>query len=77
MKMNVASGKAIISGIVGLLGAASAAISRQVQMFIPVGFGLFFFTLLIQYGSFKFKIVTSAAVLTGLSYLFFGGGNMP
>ena len=66
--MKVVTIKGSISGIVGLLGAISAAISGQIQMFIPVGFGLFFFALLIQYGSIKFKIVTSLTTLLGFVY---------
>ncbi len=75
--MTATMDKAKISGIVGSLGAIAAVVAGYANFFMLAGFGMFFFTLLIQYGSFKFKIITSAAVLTGLSYFFFGGGSMP
>lgn len=75
--MKVASVKAIISGIVALLGAGYAAIAGQAQVFFPVSLGLFVFMMLIQYGSIKFKIVTSFATLVGFYYFIFGGGTAP
>ena len=74
--MTVAKDKAIISGIVGALGAVAAVISGYASLFILTGFGTFFVTMLIQYGSVKFKIATSLASLLGLSsFYFFGGGG--
>lgn len=73
--MKVVSIKAIVSGVVGSLGAIAAAVSGLSQMFIPVGFGLFILTLLIQYGSIKFKIATTLSTLFGLGVFYYEGAG--
>lgn len=60
--------KAKISGIVGALGALIAVAGGHTSMFLFAGFGLFFFTMMIQYGGIQFKIATSAATLLGVAY---------
>ena len=73
--MNAASAKATISGIVGLLGAGSTAMVGQAQISIPIGFGLFLITLLIQYDSIKIKIMASFATFMGFLYFILNGGT--
>lgn len=71
--MKVVSIKASVSGVAGIMGSISAAAFGYWQLLVPVGFGLFFFTLLIQYSSIKIKIATSAGILFSMLYLFFNG----
>ena len=74
--MTVAKDKAIISGIVGAFGAVAAVISGIPSMFMLAGFGTFFFTMLIQYGSIKIKLVASLVGGLGLgSWYYYGGGG--
>lgn len=73
--MSVAMDKAKVSGIVGILGAIAAVVTGYASMFILAGFGTFFFTLLIQYGSLKFKFVTLLASAIGLATYFFNSGT--
>lgn len=75
--MTVAKDKAMISGIVGALGAVAAVISGLPSMFMLAGFGTFFFTMLIQYGSIKVKLVVSLVGGLGLGSLYFVGGGSP
>lgn len=74
--MKVVSIKALISGVTGFLGAIAAVTSGLTQMFIPIGFGLFMLTMFIQYGSIKFKVVTTLTTLFGLTAFYFGGMNV-
>jgi len=60
--MSVAMDKAKISGIAGVVGAITALVTGNIQYLIIGGFGLFFLTLMIQYGSIKIKAVMT---LTG------------
>ena len=75
--MTVAMDKAKISGIVGSLGAIAAVVVGYANFFILAGFGMFFFTLLIQYGSIKFKVATTLTGLFSLAYAseYFGGST--
>ena len=66
--MSAITDKAKISGIMGVLGAVTAIAGGYTNMFLFAGFGLFFFTMMIQYGGIQFKIATSAAAILGFAY---------
>jgi hypothetical protein len=76
--MTVAMDKAKVSGIAGIVASIATFFSVYSIYFVIVGFGIFVTTLLIQYGSIKFKFVASFTTILGLIIAYFSeGGQLP
>lgn len=70
--------KAKVSGITGTISAVATLLSPYNAYFIFAGIGMFLVTMLIQYGSFKIKFVTSmTGILLFLVTYFAEGGTIP
>ena len=72
--MSVALDKAKISGVVAAFASIMALIDNYPNYVLLAGLGTFLFTLMIQYGSIKFKIVGSSLLTGFIMWLFSLGG---
>jgi hypothetical protein len=72
--MSVAIDKAKISGIVAVFASIIALVGNYANLALLVCLGTFLFTLMIQYGSIKFKIVGSSLLIGFITWLVSHGG---
>lgn len=66
--------KAKISGIVAFFASIVAAIEGYPNYVLITALGTFLFTLMVQYGSVKFKIVGTSMVASFIIWLLSSGG---